>query len=116
MRRETIEPPAWLGRLQQAGPSLAFKTGLLVILLMPSDIIIMLTVGINLEHHGSSVLAALPFIAATVLVAALPILFYLLFRRHARNFMPKVRDWMNNDSWAVNIIVYLVFVVIILAG
>ncbi len=116
VRRETIEPPAWLGRLQQAGPSLAFKTGLLVILLMPSDIIIMLTVGINLEHHGSSVLAALPFIAATVLVAALPILFYLLFRRHARNFMPKVRDWMNNNSWAVNIIVYLVFVVIILAG
>jgi hypothetical protein len=43
-----------------------------VILLMPSDVIIQLTVGVNLVHIGAGLLAALPFIAATVLVAALP--------------------------------------------
>jgi Sap, sulfolipid-1-addressing protein len=43
--RETVEPPKWLGRLQQAGPRQAFTTGLLVILLMPSDVIILLTSG-----------------------------------------------------------------------
>jgi hypothetical protein len=46
--RETIEPPSWLGTLQNAKPSTAFKTGLLLISLMPSDLIIMMTVGTNL--------------------------------------------------------------------
>jgi hypothetical protein len=43
-----------------------------VILLMPSDIIIMLTVATNLEQTGSSFAEALPFIGLTVLVAVLP--------------------------------------------
>src|SRR5215212_1800866 len=105
LRRETVEPPRWLGTLQNADSKRALKTGLLVILLMPSDIIVMLTVGMNLVHNGAGLLAALPFIAATVLVAALTLLLYLLFYRRAQRLMPKVRDWMNAKSWLVNIIV-----------
>jgi threonine/homoserine/homoserine lactone efflux protein len=115
IRRETIEPPKWLGALQEADQRKAFITGLLVILLMPSDILIMLTVGTNLEQSNSSFVDALPFIGATVLVAALPLLGYLLFRRRAQVLMPKVRDWMNNNAWAVNVIVYCIFIVLILA-
>jgi hypothetical protein len=115
VRRETIEPPKWLGALQEAGPRKAFTTGLLVILLMPSDIVIMLTVGTSLEQSSSSFVDALPFIGATLLVAALPLLGYLLFRRRAQVLMPKIRDWMNNNAWAVNVIVYCIFIVLILA-
>jgi hypothetical protein len=43
--RETVEPPSWLGTLQSADSKKALTTGLLVILLMPSDLIIMLTEG-----------------------------------------------------------------------
>ena len=115
LRRETIEPPKWLGKLQHAGPKDAFRTGLLVIMLMPSDIIILLTVGTNLDHTHSSFSDALPFIGATILIAALPLLGYLLFHRHAVTAMPKVRDWMNANSWAVNIIVCMIFIVLIAA-
>src|SRR5215204_4386236 len=114
VRRATIEPPKWLGALQNAEPGTAFKTGLMMIGLMPSDLIIMLTVGTNLSQNNSSLFAALPFLAVTVLVAALPVLFYLLFRRRAKEFMPKMRNWMNNNAWAVNVIVYVVFIAIIL--
>jgi hypothetical protein len=114
--RETAEPPQWLGALQQADSRLALKTGLLVILLMPSDIIIMLTVGVNLAQSGAGLLAALPFIGATLLVAALPLLLFLLFHRRAQRVMPKVRDWMNSNSWLVNIIVCGVFIALILFG
>jgi hypothetical protein len=38
----------------------------------------------------------------------------LLFRRRAQQVMPKVRDWMNKNSWLVNIIVYVVFILLIL--
>lgn len=114
VQRKTAEPPRWMGALQNADRKLAFRTGLLLIFLMPSDIAIMITVGVNLAHHDAGLLAALPFIAATILVAALPLLFYLLFHRRAQRVMPKVRDWMNANSWLVNIIVYVVFIVIIL--
>ena len=55
-----------------------------------------------------------PFVAATIFIAALPVLSYLLFRRRAQRLMPKVRDWMNTHSWLVNIIVYVIFIMLIL--
>jgi hypothetical protein len=114
VRRETIEPPKWMGKLLAATPLTAFLTGLALIPLMPSDVVIMLTVGFHLEQAGLSYADALPFIALTALVAALPVLAYLLFRRRAERAMPRVREWMNENSWLVNIIVYVIFIVIIL--
>lgn len=113
--RETAEPPAWMGRLQNADWKVALKTGALLVAVMPSDVIIMLTVGANLAHNDASWIDALPFIAATVLIAALPLLSYLFFRRRAKEAMPKLRSWMNANGWLVNIIACLIFVVLILA-
>ena len=114
VRRETIEPPKWLGKLQQADPKQALRTGLLVIFFMPSDIIVMLTVATNLEQNGDSLGAAVPFILLTTLIAALPLLGYLLFHRRAVGAMPKLRDWMNSNSWLVNIIVCVIFIILII--
>lgn len=58
---------------------------------------------------------ALPFVAATTLVAALPLLAFLLFHRRAVRTMPKVRDWMSTQSWLVNILVCLIFIALILS-
>jgi len=114
VRRETTEPPRWLGALQNAKPTTAFRTGLLLLSVFPSDLVILLTVGMNLAQSNTSLVAALPFIAATVFIAALPVVGYLLFRRRAQQAMPKVRDWMNTNSWLVNIIVYVIFILLIL--
>lgn len=111
--RETVEPPKWLGKLEQADPKQALRTGLLVILFMPSDLIVMLTVATNLEQSGDSLGAAVPFILATALIAALPLLGYLVFHRRAVVAMPKLRDWMNSSSWLVNIIVCGIFILLI---
>jgi hypothetical protein len=112
--RETSEPPRWLGAMENAKPRTAFMAGLLLLSVFPSDLVILATVGINLAHHNASLVGAVPFIAATIFIAALPMLSYLLFRRRAQRVMPKVRDWMNTNSWLVNIIVYVVFIVLIL--
>jgi hypothetical protein len=114
VRRETSEPPRWLGALQNAKPRTAFTTGLLLLSVFPSDLMILITVGVNLAQNNASLLAAVPFVAATILIAALPTLAYLLFRRRAQRTMPKVRDWMNTHSWLVNIMVYVVFILLIL--
>jgi hypothetical protein len=113
--RETSEPPRWLGALQHAKPRTAFTTGLLLLSVFPSDFLILLTVGANLAQNDASLLAAVPFVVATILIAALPALSYLLFRRRAQRTMPKVREWMNANSWLVNIIVYVVFILLILS-
>ena len=113
--RETSEPPRWLGTMQNATPRTAFLAGLLLLSIFPSDFVVLMTVGVNLAQHNVPLLAAVPFIATTILLAALPALAYLLFRRRAEVAMPKVRDWMNTHSWLVNIIVYVIFILLILA-
>ena len=114
VNRETSEPPRWLGTMQNATPRTAFLAGLLLLSVFPSDFVILMTVGINLAQNDASLLGAVPFVVATILIAALPVLSYLLFHRRAVRAMPKVRDWMNANSWLVNIIVYVIFILLIL--
>jgi Sap, sulfolipid-1-addressing protein len=114
VNRETSEPPRWLGAMQNAKPRTAFMAGLLLLSVFPSDLVILVTVGVNLAQNDASLVAAVPFVAATILIAALPVLSYLLFYRRAVRAMPKVRDWMNTNSWLVNIIVYIIFILLIL--
>lgn len=112
--RETIEPPKWLGGMMQASPTKALVMGFLLIFVMPTDIVSMMTVGANLQQNEKSLISALPFWGLTLLIAALPILAYLLFGKRAETAMPKVRDWMYANSWLVNIIVIGIFIVLIL--
>ena len=81
---------------------------------MPSDLIVMATVATNIQTNQESLSAALPFVVGTALVAALPVLGYLIFHRRAVHAMPKLRDWMNANSWLVNIIVCVIFIILIL--
>ncbi|MEV0408089.1 GAP family protein [Actinoallomurus sp. NPDC050550] len=113
--RATAEPPRWLTTLLTATPLRALATGLLVILAMPSDLIVLLTVGLDLKRSNAGPIGAVPFVAATLLIAALPLLAYLVFRRRAEHAMPKVRDWLNSHSWLVNVIACLVFIALILS-
>ncbi|MGW3623862.1 GAP family protein [Streptomyces sp. NPDC000880] len=114
--RRTAEPPKWLKSLMTAGPGKAFAVGLLLILLMPSDLVVMLTVGVHLQQHDAGLGEALPFIGLTVLIAALPLLGRILFGRKAERTMPKVREWMNTRSWLISIIACGIFIALILSG
>jgi threonine/homoserine/homoserine lactone efflux protein len=113
IKRATIKPPKWLGTLMEAEPRRAFVTGLLVILLMPSDIAVMLTVGAHLVQHHVGFGGALPFIGATVLIAALPLLVLVLFHKRAKRMMPRLRTWMTAHSWLINIACCLIFIALI---
>jgi hypothetical protein len=116
VKRATIEPPKWLGALMEATPTRAFTLGLLLLSVFPSDALVLFTVATNLEQNGASIVDALPFIGLTILIAASPLLFYALLHRRAVRAMPKVRDWMNTNSWLVNIIVCVIFIFLILSG
>lgn len=116
LRRKTSEPPKWMGRLATADARFAAKIGLLLYLAMPTDIISMATVGAYLAREGAPWAYSLGFVGLTVLIAGLPLIAVLLLGRRAETVLPKVRNWMTDNSWIVNEAVILFFLVISLAG
>ena len=116
LRRNATEPPAWMGKLQSASPGFSFRLGLLLYSLMPTDIITMLTVGGHLALRNAPLWQAFPFIGATVLLAAIPLVILLLMGERAKVVLPKMRDWMTTNSWIVNEVVILFFLAISISG
>jgi hypothetical protein len=114
--RETSEPPKWMGRLQTASPRFAFTLGFLLLGVFPTDILTSVAVGSYLAAHGDPWRHCLPFIGLTLLFVATPALILLAFHERAKVFLPKVRDWMNTNSWVVNEIVIVFFVAITLSN
>ncbi len=115
-KRSEDEPPKWMGKLQSATPGFAFGLGFLLLGLFPSDLITSLTVGGHLANNGDPWWYALPFILLTVLLLALPALLVVVLGHRARAVLPKVRDWMNTNSWIVSEVVIAFFIVIVLSG
>ena len=112
--RDRVEPPKWLGGLLEASPRKALVMGFLLLLVFPTDLATLATVGVHLQHNHHALIDAAPFWGLTLLIAALPLLTYLLFRRRAERLALKVRDWMGTNSWLVNIFVLGLFIVLIL--
>jgi Sap, sulfolipid-1-addressing protein len=108
--RGTAETPKWMSALQEAEPKRALTLGFLLILLMPTDIIAVIST-VNFLHDNSlDVIDGWPLVAATTALMALPIAGYLLLGHRAREAMPKIRDWLTTNSWLVNFVVIAYFI------
>jgi hypothetical protein len=108
--RGNASVPKWMTALQEAEPKRAFGLAFLLILLMPTDIVAVIST-VHWLHDGHlDVLHAWPLVAATLVLMALPIAAYLLLGRRAREAMPGIRDWLTTNAWLVNIIVIVYFI------
>ena len=101
--RHEASVPKWMCALQEAEPRRAFGLGFLLILLMPTDIIAVISTVHWLHDSHDNVPHAWPLLAATTLLMALPILSYLLLGHRARDAMPGIRDWLTANAWVVNL-------------
>ena len=104
--RKQSKPP----KLEAIEPKGAFKLGFLLLGVFPTDILTALSVGGFASTHGESWWHILGFVALTLLLLALPALAILLFGKKAEHAMPKVRDWMNDNSWVISEIVLGLFI------
>ena len=111
-KREESEPPKWMGKLQAATPKFSFRLGFLLLGVFPTDILTSFAVGTYLSSQGDPWWHLLPFLFLTLLFLALPALLLLAFGQRAQAFLPKARDWMNNNSWVVNEIVIGLFILL----
>lgn len=114
--RAESEPPRWMGRLQSATPALAFGLGFMLLGFFPSDLVTGLTIGGHLGNDGDPAWYALPFLFLTLLFLASPALTVVALGHRGERLLPRVRDWMNTNSWIVSEFVLAFFVAIVLAG
>jgi hypothetical protein len=102
--------PKWMSALQEAEPRRAFSLGFLLILLMPTDIIAVISTVNFLHDNDFNALHGWPLVAATTLLMALPIIAYLALGHRAREAMPRIREWLTTHSWLVNLVVIVYFI------
>lgn len=112
LTRKESKPPKWMGRLQSATPGLSFKLGFLLLGVFPTDILTSIAVGGFLANGGDPWWHLLPFLAVVLLLLALPALLVVALGDRAQVFLPKVRDWMSDNSWIVSEVVIVFFIVI----
>lgn len=112
LRRNDTEPPKWMGKLATATPRFAFKLGFLLFFLMPTDVVTIATVSIYLVRQDSPLFYALPFLILTVLLVSIPLLLLVLLGPRADVVLPKIRAWMNANSWIVSEFVIVLFLVL----
>src|SRR5215211_986497 len=115
-RNEQKEPPKWMGRLEYADTPFAARIGLLLYLLMPTDVITMATVGAFLANEGDPLWHGIGFLAAALLIAGLPLIMLLVLGSRAETLLPSIRNWMSQNSWIVNEAVILFFLAMALFG
>jgi hypothetical protein len=108
--RGTASVPKWMTTLQEAEPRRAFTLAFLLILLMPTDIVAVISTANWLHDNDKDLLHGWPLVAATTLLMALPVLAYLLLGHRARDAMPRIRDWLTSNAWVVNIVVIVYFI------
>jgi len=113
-RRKKSQPPKWMDKLQTASLRLSFNLGLVLLGVFPTDIATSVSVGARLSNQGEPWIAGIPFILLVLLLLGLPALMVLLLGKKAEAFLPKLRDWMNDNSWIVSEIV-LVFIIVIIS-
>lgn len=114
LKRNEAEPPKWMGRLERADARFAAKIGFLLYMAMPTDLISMASVGAYLARQGEPWWHCLGFVILTVAVAGMPLMALLLMGQRAERTLPKIRQWMNDNSWIVNEAVLLFFLVMAL--
>jgi len=109
LTRKTSKPPKWMSKLQTAEPKFAFMLGLALLGVFPTDILTSAAAGLHVAHAHDPWWQCLPFVGLTLLFLAVPSLMVVLLGRRAEAVLPKIRDWMNTDSWVISEIVLVFF-------
>ena len=113
-KRNVSEPPKWMGKLTNAAPKFSLKLGFLLLGFFPTNILTSISVGTYLAANGDPVTEAAGFVLLTLFIIALPALGVLVLGERAEAVLPKVRDWMNDNSWIISEVVIALFVVLTL--
>jgi hypothetical protein len=113
-KRNVSEPPKWMGKLTTATPRFSFRLGFLLLGFFPTDIITSVSVGTYLAANGDPITDAAGFVLLTLFILATPLLSVLFLGERAETALPKIREWMDDNSWIISEAVIALFIVLVL--
>jgi hypothetical protein len=113
-KRNVSEPPKWMGKLTTATPRFSFRLGFLLLGVFPTDLVTSISVGTYLAANGASLTDAAGFVLLTLFILAIPLLSVLLLGERAETVLPRIRDWMDDNSWMISEAVIALFIVLVL--
>lgn len=114
LERKKKKVPKWLSEIETASPGRVFVLALMLFSFMPTDLVAMVTVAGYLARNKLHFYSVFPFVALTMLLASLPLLSYLVFKKRAERVMPRVQKWLDANAWVVNEVVLVFFICMIL--
>jgi hypothetical protein len=113
-QRKKAQKPKWMASVQDASSKRIFTMGLLLYSFFPSDFVVLLTVGQYMAKNKMHYYSIFPFFALTLLIAAIPLLSFLLFKKRAERVMPRIQTWLDSNGWVINEVVIVFFIVMLL--
>jgi hypothetical protein len=116
LTRNKSQPPKWMAKLQATEPKFAFALGAALLGVFPTDIVTSVATGLHVARNDDSWWQILPFVALTLLLLGSPALCVLLLGHRATEILPKIRNWMNSNSWVISEIVLVFFGAISING
>ncbi|MGC9367504.1 MAG: GAP family protein [bacterium] len=113
-RKKITAKPKWMSGITEASLKKIFLIGLVLVSIMPTDLAMALTVGGLLVTNEGTLLNAVPFFAAVLAVASVPLLFYLVIGERGHKYIDRVNKWLNTHGWVINMFVYCLFIFLVL--
>jgi hypothetical protein len=86
----------------------------MLIAVMPADIAVEFTVGNVLNASKSALSDAIPFFAAVIGIASLPLIVYFIAGKQGHSKLQKMNTWLNTHGYIINVVVLGVFIYMIL--
>ena len=114
-RHKVTKPPKWMQSIASASLRKIFIIGISLIAFMPADIVATFSVGSLLNSNPNGFIAALPFFTTVTLIAATPLICYVLLGKKGPEYLQKVNHWIDSHGYVINIIVLMFFIYLILS-
>lgn len=111
--RDYFETPKWQKKLLDPTFKMIFKISMVLILVVPIDVVILFSVGLEYNKGGYDIMALIVLLLLVMLFVSIPLLLTTIFHRRADKHLEKLPHLIEEYSWIVNVIVYLIFVFLI---
>lgn len=114
INRRDSHPPIWQKKILNPKIKGLVKTGILLIILMPVDIVTMITISNRFSNSAISLLEILIYLFYCIFLIYLPLIIISILNLFSPKFVEKIPKLVETYAWGLNIFIYLFFISVIL--
>ncbi|MDW5290596.1 GAP family protein [Formosa sp. PL04] len=113
-RKKITQKPKWMTNVLTCSLKKVALIGFALIALMPADIAVEFTIGNLINVNHSTILSAVPFFIAVLVLASTPLFIYKILGNKGPGIMEKTNVWLNTHGYLINVFVLSLYIFLIL--